>query len=189
VTLNISDTQKTEQASSRRRRRLAEAVVDELLSWKPREFLTVFRRGRLGAVSLIHLNVLMVLEADGPLSMGQLAEELDVSVASMTGIVDRMETRSLVERRRGETDRRVVLVHPTEAGQQLFGDIDQRRREGLTQLMAALSDEELKALLIGHRALRKARMGKHRRRMMEAGDAAHRSADRRSPLVLKGAHR
>ncbi len=48
--------------------------------------------------------------------MGQLAEDLDVSVASVTGIVDRMERRGLVERERGTGDRRVIMVDLTEAG-------------------------------------------------------------------------
>ena len=48
--------------------------------------------------------------------MGDLAEELDVSVASATGIVDRMEQRGLVERRHGPDDRRVVMVDLTATG-------------------------------------------------------------------------
>ena len=59
----------------------------------------MFRRWLAGSLSIVHLHVLTILEADGPLSMGKLAEALDVSVASATGIVDRMEQRGLVERR------------------------------------------------------------------------------------------
>ena len=39
--------------------------------------------------------------------MSQLAEALDVSQASATGIVDRMEQRGLVSRQRNDEDRRV----------------------------------------------------------------------------------
>ncbi len=48
--------------------------------------------------------------------MSKLADALDVSVASLTGIIDRMEARGLVERRREPGDRRVVLVHRTAGG-------------------------------------------------------------------------
>lgn len=138
------------------RRRLADALVNELLSWNPREFIAAFRRWHHGSFSLIHLNVLTILDADGPDSMSHLAEALDVSLASMTGIVDRMENRGLVERRRGGGDRRVVLVHPTEGGRDVFLQIDRHRREGLTKILERLNDDELAALLTGHRALRKA---------------------------------
>ncbi len=132
-------------------------VLDELSSWNPREFIAAFQRWHTGSMSLIHLNVLMLLEAMGPASMSRLAEALDVSVASMTGIVDRMESRALVERRHDEADRRVVVVHPAAGAKQLFGDIDDRRRAGLAKLLDQLSDDDLTGLLRGHRALRKAR--------------------------------
>jgi DNA-binding MarR family transcriptional regulator len=93
----------------------------------------------------------------GPMPMGRLAETLDVSIASTTGIVSRMEKRGLVERRHAESDRRVVEVHLTEAGANVFREIDARRREGLIRMLAQLGPDELAALLEGHRALRAAR--------------------------------
>lgn len=127
-----------------------------MLSWNPRDFLVAFRRWHHDS-SLIHLNVLTLLEDDGSASMGELARALDVSVASMTGIADRMEKRGLVERRRDEGDRRLVVVHATEAGRDVFRQIADRRREGLVKLLAQLDERELEALLVGHRALRQAR--------------------------------
>ena len=139
------------------RRKLVDEVVGELSSWNPREFIGAFRRWHNGSLSLTHLNVLTLLEVDGPLSMSHLAEGLDVSVASATGIVDRMEQRGLVERRRDSDDRRVVIVHIAEGGTKVFEEIDQRRRMGLAKLLTRLNDRELRALLAGHQALRAAR--------------------------------
>jgi DNA-binding MarR family transcriptional regulator len=156
VTLNIDPAQKTSPSSGDRRPLVAE-VVDELTSWNPREFIAAFQRWHHGAISLIHLNVLAMLEAHGPLAMSKIAELLDISVASVTGVIDRMEKRNLVERRHDVGDRRVVLVHPAPGGRALFVDIDQRRRQGLAKLLDQLSDEDLTALLQGHRALRAAR--------------------------------
>jgi DNA-binding MarR family transcriptional regulator len=142
---------------SARRQKLAQAVVDELSSWNPREFMGMFKRLHKGALSLIHLNVLIELETNGPMSMGRLAEVLEVSVASATGIVDRMEKRGLAERRHDENDRRVVLVHMTDAGRNVFVSIDERRRHGLARLLESLTMDEMTGLLEGHRALRAAR--------------------------------
>lgn len=160
MTLNVDPSLSTETAppSADARRPLVAEVIDELSSWNPREFITAFQRWHHGSISLIHLNVLALLEAHGPQPMSRLAESLDISVASMTGIIDRMAKRDLVERRHDAEDRRVVLVYPAAGGRQLFIDIDDRRRKGLAKLLDHLSDEDLAGLLRGHRALRTARM-------------------------------
>ena len=158
MTLNIDTTRKN-LAARRGTRRLVDEVVDEITSWNPREFFAAFTRLHHGQVSLVHLNVLIMLEATGPLSMSRLAEALDISVASMTGVVDRMEVRGLVERRRDTEDRRVILVHPAEGGRRLFAEIDAKRREMLGAILDRLTDAELRGLLTGQRALRAARAG------------------------------
>lgn len=164
VTLNISEVQKAalDGASAIRTaasdRALVNDVIDELTSWNPREFIAAFQRWHHGAFSLIHLNVLTLLEAHGVLSMSHLAEALDISVASVTGVVDRMEKRGLVERRHDTEDRRVVLVYPAEGARTVFGEIDARRRKGLATLLDHLTDDDLRGLLQGHRALRAARV-------------------------------
>ena len=161
MTLNISGSQSKParaKAAQTTARPLVGQVVDELTSWNPREFITAFQRWHAGSVSLVHLNVLTLLEASGPMPMGRLAEQLDISVASITGVIDRMEAKGLVERRRDSEDRRVVLVHPGKGGRKLFDDMGKRRRLGLAALLSRLSDEQLQGLLEGHRALRAARM-------------------------------
>ncbi len=136
---------------------LVQQTLAELSAWNPREFITAFQRWHQGSISLIHLNVLTLLEASGPMSMGHLAEAMDISVASITGVIDRMEARGLVERRRDAEDRRVVLVQPAKGAKKVFGEIDGRRRKALGMLLGRLTDRELQGLLEGHRALRAAR--------------------------------
>ena len=116
-----------------------------------------FRAWSRGALSLVHLNVLTLLEADGPMSMGRLAAALDVSVASATGIVSRMTARGVVERRHDADDRRVVLVHLTPAGTRIFQALEEHHRERLAKLLEHLSDDEMAGFLVGLRALQAAR--------------------------------
>lgn len=143
------------------RRALSDELIDELTSWPPRDRVGTFRSWHRGALSLVHLNVLAVLEAEGPLPMSRLAEALDVSDASATGIVDRMELRGLVERRHGTEDRRVVLVDVAEGGADVFRDLEGHRRERLARLADELTDGELAGLLAGLHALRAARARLH----------------------------
>ena len=128
-----------------------------MLPWDPRERIGAFKAWLRGSLSLVHLHVLTILETEGPLPMSRLADALDVSVASATGIVDRMEQRGLVERRHSASDRRVVQVHETDAGRDVFRAIDAQRRDHITAILDRLTDDELASLLIGLRATRAAR--------------------------------
>jgi DNA-binding MarR family transcriptional regulator len=139
------------------REKVRDDLLDELSAWSPRERVGAFRHWLRGSLSLIHLHVLTVIESDGPLPMSKLADALDVSVASMTGIVDRMEERGLVERRREVGDRRVVLVHGTDAGDAVFRDLATERRGHIAPLLDRMTDAELESFLVGLRALRRAR--------------------------------
>ena len=103
------------------------------------------------ALSLVHLQVLFALDTEGPLSMRHLAEAMDVSQASATGIVDRMEQRGLVERLRDDADRRVVRVALAEGGRQTIGVMASERRERLAQILDQLTDAELEGFLAGLR--------------------------------------
>jgi DNA-binding MarR family transcriptional regulator len=138
------------------RQTLAEDVLDELAGWGPREFVGQLQSWHRGALSLVQLSVLAVLETQGPLPMSRLAETLDVSDASATGIVDRIERRGYVERRHATADRRVVLVVLTELGQDVFHELQQNRRRRLALAGEQLSDDELAGLLTGLRAMRAA---------------------------------
>ena len=64
---------------------------------------------RLG-ISMTHFNVLTLLRHHDAMPMHRLADLIGASMPSVTGIVDRMEERGLVERVRVPEDRRVILV-------------------------------------------------------------------------------
>ena len=139
------------------RETITNELLDELTTWDARDRMGMFRKWLQSQVSLVHLHVLTVLEADGPLPMSKLADALDVSVASTTGIVDRMEQRGLVRRTHSREDRRVVLVEKTEAGDDVFRAIAESRRAGLAHILGTLTDDELRGYLVGVRAIRRAR--------------------------------
>jgi DNA-binding MarR family transcriptional regulator len=77
-----------------------------------------------------------------------------------------MEQRGLVERRREPGDRRVVLVHATDAGAAIFEDVAQERRQHLRALLDRMTDAELEGFLAGLRGMRRARLA-----AMSADDA------------------
>ncbi len=79
--------------------------------------------------------------------MNELAQATRQASATMTGIIDRLVRMGLVERRRKESDRRVVMVHLTRRGEQLLEEVRARRRRGFYKALAKFDDEEIDQLL------------------------------------------
>lgn len=69
------------------------------------------------------------LEPGRPLPMSALAELLHCDNSNVTGIVDRLESRGLVERRAAEHDRRVKHLVVTEAGSEVREQVAARMNQ------------------------------------------------------------
>ncbi|MFE9764549.1 MarR family winged helix-turn-helix transcriptional regulator [Streptomyces sp. NPDC005808] len=76
-----------------------------------------------------------------PLPMRRLAQKLKCEPSNVTGIVDRLEARGLVERRPDPTDRRVKLAAATEEGLRIARSLRDSLRFAREPL-AGLSREE-----------------------------------------------
>ena len=85
--------------------------------------------------------VLRSLASNGPISSAQLSRELYVTPSNITGIIDRLEKKGLVQRVRKEGDRRVALITLTQAGEQLSNHLPDPIE---IKLISALSDLESK---------------------------------------------
>ena len=99
-----------------------------------------------GGLSLGTYHLTSILERHGPMSMSRIAELVDVSFPTATGIVDRLEERRLVERVRVPDDRRVVLVQLTEGGRQALRDVDVLKEAFLEKVLTRLESSSLVAL-------------------------------------------
>lgn len=80
-----------------------------------------------------------------PLPMRKLAQKLRCEPSNVTGIVDRLESRGLVERRPDPADRRVKLAAATQEGRQVARSLRDSLRFAKEPL-AGLSEGERQAL-------------------------------------------
>jgi DNA-binding MarR family transcriptional regulator len=103
-------------------------------------------------VSPGHIQVLLALTR-GPRSVGQLAQELEVSPPAATQLVDRLAEHGMVERHNDMADRRVVLVDYVPGMHEVAQRIMESRRGPLERAMRGLSDEEALALVKGLKLL------------------------------------
>jgi DNA-binding MarR family transcriptional regulator len=76
-------------------------------------------------------------------SMSELAERIQQSSATMTGIVDRLVEKGWVNRRRSEEDRRAVYVSLTPDGQQILNRVASERREMIANTIHKMSPTDV----------------------------------------------
>jgi DNA-binding MarR family transcriptional regulator len=72
------------------------------------------------------------------LSVGELADSMQVRHHSMVALVDRCQMAGLVERSKGTTDRRVARVSLTAKGEKLIEKLSFENKQELTRLQTAL---------------------------------------------------
>lgn len=82
-----------------------------------------------------------------------LAEDFDVSLPTISRLVDRLVKQDLVERAPDDGDQRVRRLRPTELGRAVVAQVLGARPELGNDVIDGLSIEELRALEIGMRAV------------------------------------
>jgi DNA-binding MarR family transcriptional regulator len=89
-----------------------------------------------------------------PRPMGELAGAMHCDNSNITGIVDRLEERGLVERRPADYDRRVKLIAATPAGGELREQLIRRFAEPPPALLELSENDQRTLCEILGRALR-----------------------------------
>jgi DNA-binding MarR family transcriptional regulator len=100
-------------------------------------------------------NVLRILRGEGrPLPILEIASRMITVVPGITGLIDRLEAASLVERKRCDQDRRVTYVAIAPQAVEILRQIDEPLLELHRQLLGHMTPAELTTL---SRLLEKAR--------------------------------
>lgn len=86
-----------------------------------------------------------VLNNDRPMAMSELATSLGCDASNVTAIVDKLESRGLLERRSADHDRRVKALVMTEAGVELAARIHERMQSPPPPI-ANLCESDLRTL-------------------------------------------
>ncbi len=89
-----------------------------------------------------HASVLVVIDAEGPMSQRALGGRLRIDKSPMVGVVDDLEGLGLAERRRSSSDRRVQDIHLTEKGRRVVRRVTQLADESNERMFDTLDDDE-----------------------------------------------
>ena len=115
---------------------LGDKAFRELFPILPKEWLQL-------DLTMPQLKVVLLLFLSGPARMSEIATALDVSLATATGVVDRLVERDTVIRESLPEDRRVVLCRLSDKGQKMIGGLWQLARNRAKELLEAADLSQL----------------------------------------------
>ncbi|MEA3560196.1 MAG: MarR family transcriptional regulator [Candidatus Omnitrophota bacterium] len=95
-----------------------------------------------GNISMPHVFILGMLNERGSCNMSEIAGELSITTSAVTGLVDRMLNLGLLERIRGEKDRRIVRVKATKKGNDTINRIISQRREMMMKVFSQIDKQD-----------------------------------------------
>ncbi len=93
------------------------------------------------------LLILMEVAARKESTPGQIANAVSLSQATVTGILDRMQKRGLLTRRRSENDKRRMIVRLTDEGQELIRHAPPIMQEAFVERFNSLNEWEQMMIL------------------------------------------
>lgn len=101
-------------------------------------------------------DVIATLGNTNGMSMGEIGEKTLITKGTLTGVIDRLEKKQLIQREVPETDRRSVIVKLTDAGETLFEQVFPAHIADLKQRFEQLEASELELLRVLLSRLRQA---------------------------------
>lgn len=115
--------------------RAAESVASKLNEYKTHQGLSISQFGALEA--LYHL---------GPMYQKDIGRKILKSSGNITMVIDNLEQKELVERKRDEHDRRYVTISLTEKGEEMISGLLPGHIAAIVEIMESLNREEKEEL-------------------------------------------
>lgn len=105
------------------------------------------------SLSPIQARTLLCIDPQRPATMSEVAQELGCGPSNITGLIDKLEARGLVERRASKDDRRIRTVSLTRKGLGLRGRLAERLAQPAPWMLSLSSRDQRQLVEILRRAL------------------------------------
>ena len=103
--------------------------------------------------TLPQLSVISVLAKNGEQKVSGISEKMGLSDSTVSGILDRLEQKGMIERKRNKDDRRVVKIYLNKGNQKVCREFHQKREKYFTHLLKKLSKQEINDIIKGLKIL------------------------------------
>jgi DNA-binding MarR family transcriptional regulator len=135
-------------------------IVSQIISLQHRIFKAASAGGHTPWVGLDltreQLRIVFLIYHHEQLSPGEAADALGVSKANVTGVINRLVVKGLVNRRENPADRRGYILSLTEKGRSQVERLQELHTEKMAGVLGKMPDEAIEGLLKGLTALLKA---------------------------------
>ncbi len=98
-------------------------------------------------LTMPQLRLMYLLLQQDSRAVGELAEQMNVRHATVTGLTDRLVRQHLIERQADPDDRRVVRVALTAEGRRVTGEIETAARAYLDAIFERMGEKDVQRLI------------------------------------------
>jgi len=141
-------------------------VLNELLVQLFNDILQIEERtlknGALSDLSVTELHTIEAIGMYGERTMSEVAQDLKITVGTLTTAINKLIKKGYVDRKRIEEDRRVVLIHCTKKGKLAFRLHEKFHNDMINETIDGLSYNEEEILLCSLERLNSYFKGKYK---------------------------
>ncbi len=95
------------------------------------------------------LSIISILAKHDKQKVSDISEKMGLSDSTVSGILDRLEQKGIVERKRNKDDRRVVKIYLSKGSQKICQEFHRKREEYFVHLLKKLSEQEMDDIIKG----------------------------------------
>ena len=126
-------------------------VLNELLVQLFNDILQIeentLKNGNLSNLSVTELHTIVAIGMYKERTMSEVAQDLRITVGTLTTAINKLIKKGYVERKRIEEDRRVVLVHLTKRGKLAYRLHEKFHNDMISDTINGVSEKEEKVLI------------------------------------------
>lgn len=93
--------------------------------------------------------ILMFIGLKGPTKMTDLAKVYSMTKSNITLIIDEMERKNLVHRKRSSSDRRIIHIHLSRKGKAVFNSFVESFKKAMDKFIQEVPREDLQVISLG----------------------------------------
>ena len=122
--------------------------LDEIL-FRALRAVYKFQQSKVSSFGLDYeeIYLLQFLRNNSPARMGEIAGEMNIPISTATRVVDRLQARAFIARKKDDRDRRNILVALEPAGESVVQDIEDQTFTQLSVNLTGFSDEDISSFI------------------------------------------
>lgn len=134
----------------------AELLLSRLRSVNRRMFAYMRDDLKISELPPVGLGLLKTISESPGITVSELSRSTGITKSHVSGTIEGLRSRGLVERRSDPSDHRLARFYPTEQAEHFFAEVAERIRDHLGDVLREVASEKIDALLDGLQELESA---------------------------------